>query len=293
MLHFVDSGAHTLINQAHKGKSGKNIDLHKLYDGKEFWKYVDAYAKFIKKNAGIIDLYPNVDVIRDPKRSWKVQRYLEEEHGLKPIPVVHYRTPLKWIAKYIERGHRYMAFGGPVKRQGHVYHHWADNAWNLMCDQPSRLPLCRVHGFSVTTFRHIIQYPWWSVDSVTWKKMAYYGQILVPQFRNEKPDFTVPNLVIFIDPNTKYSIQQGKKKRHFLQLEPQARRDIKRWLKMIDVHFGESGEDGSIIIPGVSNDEIVRRAATIKYYEWLAASRPEWPWPFPKPTKRNSLTDLL
>ena len=288
-LHFVDSGAHTWLNKMLKHGRGK-MD-YSQYKTKEFWEYVDSYAEFIKEHANIIDHYANVDAIRNPKMSWKIQQYLENEHGLKPIPVIHYGTHVRWISRYLDRGHKYIALGGPIRRQGHVYHHWADKACNVICGGADHLPMCKVHGFSVTTHRHICRYPWYSVDSVTWKKMAYYGQILVPSFRLGKPAFDIPNMVVFIDPNTKYIIREGKG-RHFLHLPRTARQNIRRWLDSVGISWGKSGKDGSIIIPGVTNDEIVRRAATIQYYLHLVKSLPRWPWPF-HAHERNSLKDLL
>lgn len=294
-LHFVDSGAHTWLNKMLKQGGGK-MD-YSQYDSKEFWEYVDAYADFIKANSKIIDHYANVDVIRDPERSWKMQRYLEDEHGLNPIPVIHYGTSRKWLRRYLSRGYKYIALGGPIRRQGRVYHTWADRIWNTICDTKDSLPMCKVHGFSVTTYRHFCRYPWYSVDSVTWKKMAYYGQILVPRFLRGSFAFNVPNMVLFIDPNTKYTERQGKEGRHYKHLSGIQQRGVQNWLEHIEVEFGKSGKDGSIIIPGVTNDEIVRRAATIKYYEHLAKSLPRWPWPFHSLKvcnhTKNSLEGLL
>jgi hypothetical protein len=59
-----------------------------IYDTDMFWQYVDEYAAFIKEYRDGIDFFANVDVIQDPKRTWKVQKYLENEHGLDPVPVV-------------------------------------------------------------------------------------------------------------------------------------------------------------------------------------------------------------
>lgn len=290
MRMFMDSGAHTWLNKMLKHRRGP-LD-YSQYETKKFWKYIDAYANFIKANADIIAHYANVDAIRNPEKSWEIQKYLEQEHGLKPIPVVHYGTHVKWVQKYLDCGHKYIALGGPIRRQGKIYHHWADKAWNVICSTQDHLPVCKVHGFSVTTHKHICRYPWYSVDSVTWKKMAYYGQILVPQYRRGTPAFDIPNLVVFIDPQTKYTIREGGRGRHFLHLPLTAQRTIRDWLDQIGIEFGTRNKDGTIKVPGVSNDEIVRRAATILYYTHLTKSLPEWPWPFYK-HERNDLRGLL
>ena len=277
--HFLDSGAFSLFNKVLKKQDTTGRLDYSVYNKPEFWKYVDAYANFINRHKYSIDHYVNVDACRNPKLSWQIQKYLEEEHGLKPIPVVHFNTPIKWLAKYLDAGYDYIGIGGRVKRL--PYWPWADRVFNEICNQQSRLPLCKTHGFAVTTHKHVVRYPWYSVDSVTWKKMSYYGQILVPPVRGGQFCFSIPNQVVFIDPHgSKYTNRGTGRGRHFLHLSKPRQKEIRDWLDFIKVPFGKSKGDGSIIKPGVINDNAMRCAATISYFEHLQRSIPKWPWPF-------------
>jgi hypothetical protein len=287
--HWLDSGAHTWTNLLFKKakKAGGKIDWG-LYDSQEFWDYVDKYAVFVKKWKHRIDHYINVDIIRDPKRSWKVLKYLENEHGLNPMPVIHFNCPLKWIEKHLDAGYEYIGMGGPVGKI--PYEPWADRAWNLICSTSNRLPAVKIHGFAVTTHKHIVRYPWYSVDSVTWKKMSYFSQILVPpRLGRNAFNFSVPNLVVFIDAVSPYTNRRNGKGRHFMHYSRQEQKGIRDWLDFINVPFGERHKDNSIKTEGVTNSNFCRVQANIAYFQHLAAHQPPWPWPFRQNTRPTLL----
>lgn len=276
--HIVDSGAHSLLNaMLKKAKKTKKLD-YSFYDSKEFWAYVDKYANFIKENIRSIDHYINVDAIRNPKKSWEIQKYLENEHGLNPIPVIHFNTSMKWIERHLNYGYKYIGLGGQVGRLD--YFQWADQAWNLICSTPKNLPACKVHGFAVTTHKHMTRYPWYSVDSVTSKKMAYYGQVLTPPCVQGKFRFDIPNNVLFMDEQSKYSVKsESGRGRHFLHLSWDEQKATREWFEAIDVPFGERRK-GKIIKPGVTNNIGIRVQATIKYFLNVQRRQPKWPWSF-------------
>lgn len=277
-IHFVDSGAFSLFNKVLQKKRnlGGKLD-YTIYHSKEFWKYVDDYAAFIKKYSPCIDGYVNVDACRNPKLSWKIQKYLENEHGLSPIPVVHFGTELKWLEKYINAGYEYIGIGGRVQRL--PYHPWADRVFNLICSTKDRLPVVKTHGFAMTSWRYIVRYPWKSVDSTTWRKMAYQGQILVPPYAKGEYRFDKANMVLFMDPTSKYTERKGKG-RHYIHLDKHTKRHVRLWLKKIGVPWGKRNKIGDIVEEGVTNSERWRQAATIHYFLNLVATLPEWPWPF-------------
>ena len=109
---FLDSGAFSLYAQIQK-QLGRGIHRNVPFFGtSEFWEYVDAYAAFLKKYKNCFDLYANCDAISKPEKTWEVQQYLENEHGLLPVPVVHSGEPRRWVRHYLERGYEYLAFGG-------------------------------------------------------------------------------------------------------------------------------------------------------------------------------------
>lgn len=277
--HFLDSGAFSLWNRQ-VIKMGKRDD--EFYDSKEFRSYVDDYAAFVKKYKHVIQVYANVDVIGNPKRSWETQRYLEEEHGLSPIPVVHHGTDLKWLEKYLEKGYDYIGLGGAAKRSKVMdYARWADRAWEIICPGPSHLPVCKVHGFAITSFTLVARYPWWSVDSTTWAKRSAYGIIIMPHHRGGRFVFDRTPYDLFIGDGSPYtkrmSSSQGMK--HYRQMPLAHREVVRQWLKEIGVPFGKS-KNGKVIVAGVSNDIVKRQAATVEYFERLVHSLPKWPWAF-------------
>lgn len=174
------------------------------YETDEFWKYVDDYAEFIKKNLDSIDFYVNVDAIFNPKITWKAQKYMEDKHGLRPLPVIHYGTDLKWIKRYIKKGYDFIGLGGlgqTVSKQSYL--DWADAVYDMLCDNPKRLPCVKTHGFAMTSFKLMRRYPWWSVDSASWVKSGGFGKIWIPKKRNGTWDYKLqPHNFFVSDPST-------------------------------------------------------------------------------------------
>lgn len=160
---FLDSGAHSLYTKwVINPKHARGYDDYKT---KKFRKYVDEYAAFIKKYGKGIDFYVNVDAIFEPTITWQVQKYLENEHGLEPIPVVHYGTDLSWLRRYVEGGYKFIGIGGLGQEATRgAYLKWADEVYAYLCDNKDRLPTVKTHGFALTSYGLMVRYPWWSVD---------------------------------------------------------------------------------------------------------------------------------
>jgi hypothetical protein len=301
--HIVDSGAFAFFNRynsrfnrsCNKSRKFQSTNLRPDFSyakSTEFWEYVDSYAAFLKKWKDGIDNYINVDVVMNPKLSWKVQKYLEEEHGLHPIPVIHYGTSERWLEHYLNKGYSYIGLGGRIGRA--PYFPWADRMWTRICATPNRLPVCKVHGFAITTHKHITRYPWYSVDSTTSKKMGYYGQVLIPPKVNGSFSWVRPNLIVFMDMISPYTKRKGDSGRHYLHYRKYEQEAILEWLKLIQVPFGSRNSKGVITQLGVSNCKQERVAANIKYFLWLQSNIPKWPWPLPDTIQiKPTLLELL
>lgn len=316
-LHIIDSGAVAIFNRHNSAfnqfaiitrdkktkksqkTGGRQID-YSFYDSEEFDKYLESYVDFLKEYKDHIDHYVTLDALRNPKRSWEITRRLKEDYGLDPIPVIHFNTPVKWLAKYLDAGYKYIGLGGRTGRL--PYWTWADSMFNEICNQSSRLPLVKTHGFAITTHKHATRYPWYSVDSTTSKKMAYYGQILVPIKRGGEFDWTIPNRTVFIDSISPYSNRgkedghpdQGNAKgRHFQHLARWEQAEIKEWMESQNIPFGDRDDRGRITELGVSTCKQERVAANIKYFLWLQSKIPEYPWAFHPPDHHPTLFDVL
>lgn len=285
--HFLDSGAFTLWTIAakwHEEKPGS--DRWGYYETEEFWDYIDSYALFIKKWAAGIDHYANVDVIPQPDLTWRNQQYLEKKHGLRPVPVVHYKTDLKWLKHYIDNGYDFIGLGGLVGSTSQdACRAWIDDCFEMVCDQSSRLPRVKLHGFGVTTYSLLTQYPWYSVDSTSWTKSGAFGTILVPHKRNGQWVFDIEPYQI------KVSIDSPDRKKsgaHVLTLTSGEKAIIQDWLDFIGIPLGKMDAAGEVLEYGVVTRHTERRQANLHFFELMRNSIPKYPWPF-RSKRRKSL----
>jgi len=292
--HFLDSGAFTLWTRARKYAEENHCSQWDFYDTPDFWQYADDYAEFVKKYSEAITLYANLDAIPNPVLSWRNQKYLENKHGLKPVPVVHRGTNLKWLKRYIDAGYEYVGLGGMVGTgTSKSLSRWLDECFEVICDTPDRTPRIKVHGFGVTSYKMLINFPWWSVDSVTWAKAGGFGRVLVPHKRNGKFDFG-QNPYIIVTSVESNKINSKTNDEHTLTLSPLAKRVLTEWLDEIGIPLGEfeldknqipkKDKDGNpiVITNGVITRHTERRAANILFFERLCQWLPEWPWPLKK-----------
>lgn len=287
---WLDSGAHSLFNLHCFRKVGDEMvfkprsERYKWFsrDGvnlsKRFIAYMDAYAQFVREHEDGIDYYATVDVIYNPELSWKSIRYLEKEHGLKPVPVIHHRTPLAWVRKYLDAGYEYVGLGGlGQKSTKHSYHQWADTVYDLLCDNKDRLPCVRTHGFAMTSFPLLRRYPWWSTDSTSAFKVAGNGGIYIPHKRNGKFTFDIDPYVLALSHR---SSVKGKPDKHFANLEDGQKEVVLEWLKVIDMPLGVMGDNEQVIEYGVASEYNARALANLKFFQKMCEALPKWPWPF-------------
>lgn len=274
--HFLDSGAFTLWTKAAKWAEDNGRGSYDFYDEPEFFQYMDDYAAFVKKYQIAIDLYANVDAIPNGELTYRNQKYLEEKHGLKPVPVVHLASgSLEWLKRYIKEGYGIIGLGGLAgKASRSERRRWLDDCFEIVCDTPDRMPKVKIHGFGITAHPLLLRYPWWSVDSVTWAKVGGFGNILMPPMRGGEFVFDKPPYLMSM------SLESGKVKeadKHYLTMKKAERLIVEKWLKEIGIPLGKmKGEE--VVEFGVLNRHTERRAANLLYFERLRAWLPEWPW---------------
>ena len=298
---FLDSGAHSLYTKQVINK--KHSAGYNFFESDEFWKYIDDYALFIKENLNILSVYVNVDVIFNPELTWKVQQYLENQHGLSPLPVVHHGTDLKWLKKYMDK-HDYIGLGGlgqEVTKQ--MYFAWADQAFSLLCDFPDGLPRWKIHGFAMTSLPLLLRYPWYSVDSTSWVITGRMGGVYVPKFRQGKYEYLIDPWKVTVSDR---SPSKGEADKHFKTFSPMEQEIITEYLDskghkigLSEFRFenknykpvegerwhGPARTDGNreielTIEPGLCNNYMQRDELNIIYFLDLEKALPEWPWPF-------------
>lgn len=276
---FIDSGAFTLYNKnvVEKGFKGG----YEWFKTDEFIKYLDSYADFIKKHQDVINLYASVDVIFNPEMTWESQQYLEREHGLSPIPTIHFNTPLKWVKHYLDSGYEYIALGGLGQAIGMApYVHWADEVFDYICSQPSREPVCKVHGFAMTSNRLMMRWPWYSVDSTSWLLLAAFGEIAIPPKKDGKWRFDVPYHTLRVSTRPAEKKGRGLKDTNTKVLNALFQEYIDE--KGFVLGLSEFDSDGKEIViePGLCNTSMLRCEFNVAYFLDFVKTIPEWPWPF-------------
>jgi hypothetical protein len=283
--HFLDSGAFTLWTTSAKYATENGCGRWDYYETPEFWAYMKAYVKFVKEHDVSVDLHANVDVIGNPELTWRNQRWLEKK-GLVPVPVVHYKTDLRWLRHYMDKGYKLIGLGGLVGSTAEdSCKGWIDRCFDLVCDQPSRLPQVRLHGFGVTSYKLMLRYPWWSVDSTSWTKIGAYGGIMVPHKRRGQFIFDEQPYLIKVSSEAKETKKLGQ---HYLTLTRAERDIVKEWLDEIGIPLGAINSKGEVTEYGVITRHIERRAANCLYFHRMQQSLPQYPWPF-RSTRRKGL----
>lgn len=161
---IIDSGAFTAWTQ------NQLINLK---------KYAEFCKMFINRKENIYII--NLDVIpgefgRKPtkeeidqsaKKGWK--NILEmEEAGLKVIHVFHQHEDFKWLNKLVEH-QEYIGISpaNDVSKKQRIQ--WLDQVFSKIKNTR------KTHGFGVTAREIIYRYPWYSVDSSSWKAICRFG----------------------------------------------------------------------------------------------------------------------
>lgn len=276
---FVDSGAFSLYMKV------KDKSYFTLKEGSKFRRYCDRYAAFMKAMKGRV-LLANVDLIFDPDKTWEVQRYFEEEHGLTPIPVVHFRTPMTYIDRYIDAtikvngksqrkydliGVGGFAFGGTGRIS------WLDNFFIHICPKENDFkPVIRVHGFALTGWFSICRWPWWSVDSTTWFTTASFGGIYMPRWNNKTEEWRYDRapMVVQISDRSEMKSHRGK---HHMSLAAAEKDLVEKWLNSIGKTLQEVSGEGNKTGRGEDPSYIARSFVNLTYFKNLEESRPEYP----------------
>lgn len=155
---WMDSGAFSAYTL------GKEVDLR-------------AYCTWLKRHAKYLDHYAVLDVIGSAEGTAAAQDKMEAL-GVDAVPCFHYGEDPKWLRRYIDDGHPYIALGGMVPISAKDLLPWLDDLWENYLTNEDGFPVVRVHGFGLTTFDLMDRYPWYSVDSSSWLKSAHFGLIL-------------------------------------------------------------------------------------------------------------------
>lgn len=145
---FIDSGAFSAKTK------GIEIDI-------------DAYCQFIIDTK--VSTYAGLDVIGDARKTEANTKYMVDQYGLDPIPTFHMGGDVADLRALFK--HSYIALGGMVFSSGRE--RYCDEIWGIILREK---PTLRVHGFGMTNIDLMRRYPWYSVDSSTYKDGRRFGR---------------------------------------------------------------------------------------------------------------------
>jgi hypothetical protein len=152
MRFFADSGAH----------SARTLGIH---------LDLDSYAAWIKKWAPWFTIYANLDVIGAAQATWDNQQRLEQDHGLHPMPVFHTGETWDVLERYLEAGYTYIALGKLLGNSKNDLRPWLAKCFRLAEGRAV------FHGFGLTVFSMLKEFPFYSVDSSTWGSGVRFGYL--------------------------------------------------------------------------------------------------------------------
>lgn len=312
---MLDSGAHHFFEK-HVRKGTGIWDRHLwnwgAYKSDAFTNYTNDYIHFLKENKSIFDVYVVNDAIYDPEVTYGNYCYMKYTHGLNPMPVYHFAEDIKWFKLYMKETDYIGISGLGQGISKNDYIEWADEVFELLCDNEQRIPTHKIHGFALTSVNLMKRYPYFSVDSSSWVQYSKYGMILLPKTKNGVYDYEENPLKVFVSTRSPKVKEEGFHYQNSAQYQKKYTRD---YLKSIKVPFGKSKfkvvdadyklkkdeklvEDYAdkgrkkiekIVVPGVSNRHEFRDAVNFMFFTQLGHKLPKWPWSWKRRSKCKTL----
>lgn len=214
-------------------------------------------------------------------RNWRTM--LDE--GIKALPVYHVTTDEKWLRLYLKRTD-HVAVGAIAKASSAQRVVALDRVWErYLIDTKTRLPTVKVHGMGITSFPLMLRYPWHSVDSTAWIRVAMFGHILVPPLKNGEWDFSQPPMKVGMSDRCPDRRVKGA---HYTNMSPARRRTLLRYVRELGFKIGFScdTEDGKrVTARGLTTSYEQRFQIVMEYFGGFLASAP-WPRAF-QPTSKG------
>lgn len=146
--------------------------LAKLCNEQEF---IQLYVDHIKTNCHNYELYMTIDLERVAKNIFE-RHFKIEAMGIKPVPVFHGDSTVDWIKKYADKGHDLIAIASwrTLRNGREQFRRYMDAVFGV-----SEKLKIRIHGLAFTALYQLFEFPFWSVDSSSWSRVAGYGGIML------------------------------------------------------------------------------------------------------------------
>jgi hypothetical protein len=254
-------------------------DVFDWLENPDYLAYREQYVRYIQKHEHELEVYTNLDIVNNAEATWDNQQYFES-FGLKPLPVWHFGSDIKWLKHYLRKGYDYIGIGGLVPNPYAILQPALDDIFTkYLCDTDGT-PLVKVHGFAATSVPLMCRYPFYSVDSASWIKYAAFGGIMVPQkVKGEYRYLLIPHKIKV----SGKSPERRKEGLHIKTVRPLTREYILKYIEEKGFKLGKSkfrkGQEVRIE-DGLCNRPYQRCLLNTLYYIGLRNQLPEWPWKF-------------
>ena len=180
-VHLLDSGAYS----AWKAESAIDLDEYVQYiqTAPPLFKYV-VNVDVIPGSWGEIPSQAEID--KSAERGWENYWYLCKKLAplkITPLHTYHQGESTRWLTKLMDEA-GYFCVSPANDRTASQKAAWLDEIMPMLTDAKGR-PIRKWHGLGVTTLSLIRRYPWYSVDSTTWRQMARFGIVVYPDMAKQ------------------------------------------------------------------------------------------------------------
>lgn len=224
---------------------------------------IDTYIKFILLFKDLVDVYFNLDVILDGRRSWENWVYMRKK-GLNPVPVYHMGTSIEYLVRYLREAEGMIAIGAIANMSTPLRIYWLDKLWRKYLFNHRGKPKTHFHGFGLTAPELVTGYPWHSVDSTSWALYGgKFGVVCIPDRDGKGYIYHKPPMTISVGERSSSKGEVDSK--HFDSLPPFEQ-------QIVEDYFKGKG----ITVDGLKEDRYLRHEANMLYYldlERAAGSR--------------------
>lgn len=184
------------------------------------------------------------DVERSARISFKNWECMRKA-GLDPIPVFHQGERFEWLEQMIKAGARYVGISPSDDTADIVQRDWLDNVFTLLTTEDG-MPLIKAHAFGIGNISILKRYPFYSADSTTWAVNPGFGEMMVPHYKDGRPDYSrVPHKIVISD-----------QQQQFEALSPMLQEYVRRYIE----------EECRTTLSHVRYDNISRRIPAIVFY---------------------------
>ena len=266
---------------------------------------IDKYAQYVLSHQHTFEGIASLDHIpvslasgrvsaeeleRSAQKSWDNYVYLLEQ-GIdreKLIPIFHQGEDYKWLQRFVDEKIPYIGLSprGTTQALGKA-EPWFDACMEYVTGADG-MPLSKWHGFGVSQYSLMANFPWFSVDSSVCGLYAGLGRVLFPP-----PDGD--GGWRYDTPPIKLGVTKSAPAEDSIFQRPRLMRLFQKYLEEKGFTLGESQFDRkpngekieTVLSEGITNTAIRRVELNMIYMCDLDAWLPDWPWPYRKSGMRR------